>query len=49
MISRYLNALPAVISFALTLLMASPTQAQLHDVLVEPNNVVYSSTTSSAW
>lgn len=45
MISSYLNALPAVISFALTLLMASPTQAQLHDVLVEPNNVVYSSTT----
>ena len=45
MIFRHLNALAAVISIALTLLMASPTQAQLHDVLVEPNNVVYSSTT----
>ena len=44
MISRHLHALMAVISVALTLMMANPANAQLHDVLVEPNNVVYSST-----
>ena len=45
MISRHLHLILAVVSVALTLLIAGPSQAQLHDVLVEPNNVVYSSTT----